>query len=689
MGSHCRLLLQTIIILAAVIGNCPRRAGQLRAEDPAATIRPVKADYTSFQGEKVSRFAWLGRHVSIQTVRDDLDPKAMKGLCDTFDKVYDYYHDATQREPAKAKTFQGHTTITEIEKTCGAGCGNMGATGIEIMPGSFDELYDGFLKHGEIDQVLPYEFGRNFWFYSPQLAPRRGAYADSIITGYAVFMRFMALEAAGAKIGPFRSESGKKFRAEVERLVDLYVADASLNWDNTLRRGAAPANPMGLGATDLFASFCFRLCRDHGGPKFAAKLWQAVGKRPAARSTQDAVDNFVIAASVAAGEDLTPMFTKTWRWPVSDAAKREAAKLVKAAAPAKSSGSSAVKAARGLVNRLLPGRGDAFVLEAISRDGELDVFELESFADKIVVRGSTGVAIASGLNWYLKHYCNAHVSWSGNQLALPTPLPRLEKKIRIVTPYRFREYFNYCTFGYTMAWWDWPRWEREIDWMALSGVNMPMAPIGQESVWQTVYRKMGLTDEDLKGFFVGPAFAPWGWMGNLDAWGGPLPQSFIAKQRELQAHILARQRELGMEPVLPAFSGHVPAALKTRFPDAKIKQLNRWAGFPGVFILDAQDPLFERIGKAYLEEQTRVFGTDHLYSCDTFNELRPPSNDPAYLARSGRAVYRAMTARRSAGPLGDAGLALLLRSRLLAAAANPRPPVGRARRSHDLARSAL
>ena len=119
----------------------------------------------------------------------------------------------------------------------------------------------------------------------------------------------------------------------------------------------------------------------------------------------------------------------------------------------------------------------------------------------------------------------------------------------------------------------------------------------------------------------------------------------------MQKRILARERELGMEPVLPAFSGHVPSAVKNRFPQAKIKQLGRWAGFPGTFILDAQDPLFLQIGKAYLEEQTRVFGTDHLYSCDTFNEMRPPSNEPAYLKHSSEAVYRAMTApiRRPVG----------------------------------------
>ena len=30
------------------------------------------------------------------------------------------------------------------------------------------------------------------------------------------------------------------------------------------------------------------------------------------------------------------------------------------------------------------------------------------------VRGSSGVALASGLYWYLKYYCNASVTWGEN-----------------------------------------------------------------------------------------------------------------------------------------------------------------------------------------------------------------------------------------------------------------------------------
>ena len=193
-----------------------------------------------------------------------------------------------------------------------------------------------------------------------------------------------------------------------------------------------------------------------------------------------------------------------------------------------------------------------------------------------------------------------------------------------------------------MSFWDWKRWQREIDWMALNGINMPLALTGQETIWQSVYKKMGLTQAELDKFFAGSTYFAWGWMGNLDGWGGPLPKQWYPKQLALQKKILTRQRSLGMKPVLPAFSGHVPAALKRIFPSAKISRCHSWGGFAGTYVLDPLDPLFVKIGAAFLKAQQAQFGTDHLYASDTFNEMHPPSTAPKYLARISSAVYRSM-----------------------------------------------
>jgi alpha-N-acetylglucosaminidase len=193
-----------------------------------------------------------------------------------------------------------------------------------------------------------------------------------------------------------------------------------------------------------------------------------------------------------------------------------------------------------------------------------------------------------------------------------------------------------------MSWWDWPRWEKEIDWMALHGINMPLAITGEEYTWYLVYKEMGFSDDDLKNFFCGPSYFSWFWMGNLDGWGGPLPLSWMKTHFELQQKILQRQRALGMKPVLPAFTGHVPAAFKNKFPNAKLKATNWTNGFADTYILDSEDPMFATIGKKFLQKQTSLLGTDHLYSADTFNENEPPSDEPEFLGKLSARVYDGM-----------------------------------------------
>ena len=51
----------------------------------------------------------------------------------------------------------------------------------------------------------------------------------------------------------------------------------------------------------------------------------------------------------------------------------------------------------------------------------------------------------------------------------------------------------------------WKRWEQEIDWMALHGINMPLTLVAHETIMARVYKKFGLSDEEINSYFVGPA----------------------------------------------------------------------------------------------------------------------------------------------------------------------------------------
>jgi len=277
-----------------------------------------------------------------------------------------------------------------------------------------------------------------------------------------------------------------------------------------------------------------------------------------------------------------------------------------------------------------------------------DTFKLRSSEDgDLSIEGTSGVAASMGFYHYLKYWVRGQRTWGGQQTQLPDVLPVLEAPVVITTNDRFRYYINVCTESYSFAFWQWDRWEQEIDWMALHGINLPLAFTGQEAIFQRVYLSLGLTQTELSHFFGGPAFLAWSRMGNIRGWGGPLTQAWISNKLVLQRQILERMRSLGMMPVLPGFSGHVPENITRVFPKANVTRSNRWGKFneslTEVRLLDFEDPLFEKISSMFVTEMMKEFGSDHVYNVDTFNEMIPASGDEKYLASASRAVYRGLT----------------------------------------------
>lgn len=297
-------------------------------------------------------------------------------------------------------------------------------------------------------------------------------------------------------------------------------------------------------------------------------------------------------------------------------------------------------AAAGVLHRLLGRRADAFHFHLVPKRDDLDVFKVAAAGGRVDVEGSSGTALARGAYTYLEDACHCVVTWDGDQLNLPTHLPDYTGQ-EVTCPNKFRLDYNVCTFGYTMAFWDWRAWEREIDWMALHGINMPLAMTGQERVWENVWMTYGMTDLQVLDFMGGPAFLPWHWMGNEDRHGGPMPQDFVDKAADLQKRILGRERELGMTPIVPGFSGFVPKEFQDTYPRARVLTSNGWVDFAPTHQLDARDPMFAMVQKKFVEQYTKLYGTDHYYLCDLYNEMKPTvSNDRRLqdLAETGRAI---------------------------------------------------
>lgn len=302
-------------------------------------------------------------------------------------------------------------------------------------------------------------------------------------------------------------------------------------------------------------------------------------------------------------------------------------------------GAHAASPVKGLLERIDKGASQRFVIEL--KQGDRDFFELDYRAGKPVVRGNNYVSIATGIHWYLKYYVGIHLCWGHMHARLPQQLPAVPKPERHETDMRLRFDFNYCTHSYTMAFWDWARWEEEIDWMALHGVNMPLCATGMGSVWRNVLLRLGYTRDEVNDFVAGPAFQSWWLMNNLEGWGGPNPDSWYTRQEELQRRIVRRMREWGIEPVLPGYSGMLPANAKERL-GVDVADPGRWCGYRRPAFLQPQDPNFQRIARIYYQELTRLYGKARYYSMDPFHE--GGNTKGVDLAAAGKAVWQAMKA---------------------------------------------
>ena len=291
----------------------------------------------------------------------------------------------------------------------------------------------------------------------------------------------------------------------------------------------------------------------------------------------------------------------------------------------------------GLLERICPGSSHKFIIQL--QKGGNDFFELDQKGNKVVIRGNNYVNIATGLNWYLKYYAGIHLSWNGMTAQLPENLPKVSTPVRKETNLSLRYDFNYCTYSYTMAFWDWNRWEKEIDWMALHGINLPLAVVGQECVWKNMLTKLGYTKEEINKFIAGPAFLAWWAMNNLEGWGGPNPDSWYTQQEALQKKILKRMREYGIEPVFPGYSGMVPHDANKKL-GLNVTEPALWNGFTRPAFLLPTDARFNEIASLYYKELEKLFGKANYYSMDPFHELEDAGS--VDFDAAGKAVLKAM-----------------------------------------------
>ncbi|KAL9929559.1 N-acetyl-alpha-glucosaminidase isoform 2-T2 [Glossina fuscipes fuscipes] len=263
----------------------------------------------------------------------------------------------------------------------------------------------------------------------------------------------------------------------------------------------------------------------------------------------------------------------------------------------------------------------------------------------ISIAAYDGLSAAKGFHYYLKHYIGEDVYWYNRYIELSDSKVFPNVSINSTSESSIIYYQNVCTWGYSFIWWDLAKWIQHIDWMAMMGISLTIAPI-QEQLWYEIYSELGLSEEEIDDHFTGPAFLPWLRMGNIRGWAGPLPSGFRKWQMLLQKQIIKRQRAFGMTVAIPAFAGHLPIAMRRLYPNVNFSITDRWNRFPDQYCcplyVDPCENLFQNIARKFLFKAITAYGTDHIYFTDPFNEVKPRMFTKDYLNMTAYYIYDSM-----------------------------------------------
>ncbi|MEG0570814.1 MAG: alpha-N-acetylglucosaminidase [Oscillospiraceae bacterium] len=280
------------------------------------------------------------------------------------------------------------------------------------------------------------------------------------------------------------------------------------------------------------------------------------------------------------------------------------------------------KAVKALILRVThkESYADKFIVRKMQRAGH-DSFKLYNEGDKIVIEATSGVSACAGFNKYLKEVCNCFVGPLSKNLNLPEkPLP-LHQNLEDNSLFLYRYFMNYCTYGYTMSFWKFEDFEKLIDWMMLSGINLVLNPVAHETVWHKLMIESGYSQKEIDDYLCGPSFFAWQWMGNMTKFGGNLPKWWYQDRVELSNKINERLKSFGASPVLPGFCGLVPLHFKEKFPESNPVEQGLWCGgFQRPEIILPTDVMFNKIADKFYTITKELFGTVHYFSTDPFHE---------------------------------------------------------------------
>lgn len=275
-----------------------------------------------------------------------------------------------------------------------------------------------------------------------------------------------------------------------------------------------------------------------------------------------------------------------------------------------------------LVLRNTPKIADSFVFETCDSTDGFDCYKISAKDKKIVISGNNNVAKAMGYYRYLKEYCNVLLTSGDFDISYIKTAPLPKEEIACTVPQKIRMAMTYERAACQSEAWGFDRWEKELDFMAMNGVNTPVIIAGCDGVLFKALLELRIKEENALEFISGSSFFPRQLTGNVF---GYLPlgsADYFDKKINIGFRATERAKELGMSPVHQGYIPTVPFTFRKNYSKADLIKMPVWNQFAPSMTLDPSDTVhIDLFIKTFLNKQKELLGEVHNYIYDPLYDV--------------------------------------------------------------------
>ncbi len=266
-----------------------------------------------------------------------------------------------------------------------------------------------------------------------------------------------------------------------------------------------------------------------------------------------------------------------------------------------------------LIKRNTPRIAEQFVLKTIDSDNGFDRYEIYSEDKKVVLAGNSPLSQAMAYYDYLGRYHGVVITSGDYDISTISSAPLPEEKISQTIKKKIRAMTSYESFSLSGNFRGFDRWEKEIDFMAMHGINRALQPVGFDGVLFRTLTDLGMPENFCLEFSSGPAFLINQLTGNIAGTNSINSKEYLERKITVGKLISDRERSLGIEPIFPAAIPSVPFSLRKKYIKMDIFKAPMWYNFPPIFFIRPKNAFFSVFNKKFLTIQREALGETHSY----------------------------------------------------------------------------